>query len=382
MRLVGSHEELMERATELGFDRVGTSPLAPPPAAGRFLEWLAAGRHAGLDWLSGNADRITDPRTVLPEGRLVLSVALDHGRPAFGLADGTRIARYAAGRDYHNVVGKRLKRLARALSADGTAGRTRAIVDAGPLLERSHAAAAGIGFESKAANLLDRRQGPWSFLGELLLETDIDPEPATALGSCGTCTACIDACPTAAIKEPGVVDARDCISYHTIESREPAPDALRERFGEWLFGCDICSEVCPFGQRADDRSERFGTHAALTEASALELVRPLPLPEFKERLRGSPVQRPGPEGLARNAAVVLGNRPREGSAAALEAALEQPSALVREAAGWALSAGHADDAGSRAALERAAARESDGPTRAALGRHAARAADRGSSARG
>ena len=352
--------EALELCFELGFDLAGVAPLRPPPAARRLRAWLEAGRHADMDWLERNAERIADPRLVLPAGRSILAVGLGHARDRVALEDGTRIARYAAGRDYHNLIGKRLRKLARALTERGLIdGHARSIVDAGPLLERSHAAEAGLGFESKAANLLHRDLGPWFFLGELLLEEELEPTTTPALGSCGTCTACIDACPTAAILEPGVVDARRCISYQTIENRGQVPPELRPQVDAWAFGCDVCSEVCPWGHKAPERGALFGTHRQVEGGGAVEWLR-VPEEAFASRFEGSPLRRPGRAGLARNAAIVLGNRPAEQGREALLAALEgDSSAVVRETAGWSLARAHRGDAGVAARLEAAARREPD-----------------------
>lgn len=356
---------VIEIAREVGFDLAGITPLAPPRAGARFDAWLRAGRHAGMTWLERNRDRILDPGRILPEGRSILVVGLAHARAAVELPGGGRIARYAGGRDYHNVVGKMLGKLARRLQERGVIGRNRRIVDAGPLLERSHAAQAGLGFESKAANLLHPRFGPWFFLGELLLDADLEPTSTPATGSCGTCRACIDACPTGAIVEAGVVDARRCISYHTIENRGPIPAEMREKIGPWVFGCDVCSEVCPWGERAADFADRFGTHRAIAESGLVEWVEEGE--SLEQRVQGSPLRRPHRAGLARNAAIVLGNRPSdEGRRALLRALSFDPAALVREAAAWSLERAHGRDQGVRNALDRALAAETDPAARDAM----------------
>ncbi|MEZ5979469.1 MAG: tRNA epoxyqueuosine(34) reductase QueG [Planctomycetota bacterium] len=362
---MGLTDDIAAAALELGFDLVGAAPLRPPRGAERFRSWLSEGHHADMHWLVRNADRIADPRQVLEGGTAILVVGLGHARAAEELEGGGRIARYALGRDYHNVVGKRLRKLARRVEEIAGARRTRAIVDAGPLLERSHAAEAGLGFESRSANLLDRRFGPWFFLGELLVEIEgYEPEPARpAPGSCGTCRACIDACPTGAIVADGVVDARRCISYLTIENRGAVPRDLRSRIGTWVFGCDVCSEVCPFGHRAPDRSDAFGTHAAVAGGRLADWFG-IGDAEFAERFEGSPLRRAGREGLARNAAIVLGNAPSDAGREALGRALEDPSPRVREAAAWGLVRGHAHDPSARAAVERARGREVDPDARA------------------
>ncbi|MFT5049434.1 MAG: epoxyqueuosine reductase [Chlamydiales bacterium] len=358
-------ELAIEMARAEGFDLAGIAPLAPPAAAGHFEEWLAAGHHGSMDYLERNRERIVDPRRILPDGKSMLVLGMGHSRPPLALADGARVARYAAGRDYHNLIGKKLKKLGRRLQEAGLVERSRGIVDAGPVLERSHAASAGLGFESKAANLLNREFGPWFFIAEILLDREMEPSSELETGSCGTCTACIDACPTVAILEPGVVDSRLCISYQTIENRAAIPHELRASIGDWAFGCDICSEVCPWGRKAPDLQERFGQHEALRDASPIDWL--IEREGFPERFQGSPLRRPGRVGLARNSAIVLGNRPSDPGRAALMTALEaDPSAQVREAAAWGLTQGHRDESGVLAALDRAVAREVDDGARAGM----------------
>lgn len=355
---------ILEQAREVGFDLVGIAPFGPPPDAARFAEWIEEKHHGTMGYLERGQAATLDPRSQWPEGKSLLVVGLGHSRPAVHLPGGGRVARYAAGRDYHNVISKMLGRLRRALLRDGLASPGSGFVDATPLLERSHAAEGGLGAPSKAANLLDVRLGPWFFLGELILDLDLSPTPAPArVPSCGTCTACIDACPTDAILEPGKVDANRCISYHTIEHRSLISHELRGQAGEWAFGCDICSEVCPWGSKAPDLSGRFGTRAAFEEGASPAgtlvdlLSEGATEPDdsgHRERWRGSPLRRPGREGLARNAAIVLGNRPSEAGLDALVGALQaDPSPTVRAAAAWALTTAHLEDAGVRASLDRA-----------------------------
>lgn len=353
-------------ATELGFDLVGVAPLSPAPDAGRYASWVAAGHHGGLDYLERALAPIADPAGHFEGGRSMLMVGLGHSRASLELPGGARVARYAAGRDYHNLMGKRLKRLGRALAAEGLIQQSRGRVDATPILERSHAEAAGLGFSSKAANLLHPRFGPYFFLGELILDVELEATPAPRpLGSCGSCSACLDDCPTDAILSPGVVDSARCISFQTIEQRGAIPHDLRADMGPWAFGCDVCSEVCPWSRKAPDLAERFGLHPSLDPEHspgglAQWLTAPADPEAFAARFQGSPLRRPGRAGLARNAAVVLGNRPSEGGREALLTALEHdPEAVVREAAAWGLLQGHGSDHGVRAQLERALAREPD-----------------------
>ncbi len=363
-------ERALELARDLGFDLAGVAPLRPPRDAERFRSWLDGGRHAGLDYLARDAERIVDPRRSLPGGKSLLVVGLAHSRAAIELAGGARVARYAGGRDYHHLVTRKLRKLRRRLEEEGLlerGSRSRAAVDAAPLLERSHAAEAGIGFLSKAANLLHPRFGPWFFLGELMLTVELEPTPDPPAGSCGTCTACLDACPTSAILEPGLVDAGRCISYHTIENRGAIPEALRPSIGTWAFGCDVCSEVCPWGRSAPDLAERFGLHRTHESGGPERWIALRDPAQWSAELEGSPLKRAGREGLARNAAIVLGNAPSErGEGALLEALSFDPSALVREAAGWALVRGYGESPSIRAAVERAASAEADPRARDAL----------------
>ncbi|MAB79862.1 MAG: tRNA epoxyqueuosine(34) reductase QueG [Planctomycetes bacterium] len=351
---------VLEAAHGLGFDLVGIAPLRPPRRAEAFRRWLAAGHHAGMDWLERQSERILDPRRILESEGSILVCGVSHARAPLEIEGGGRIARYAAGRDYHNLVGKKLGKLARRLEALGLAGRGRTIVDAGPLLERSHANEAGLGFESRSANLLHPTFGPWFFLGELLLPIELEPTPTPPAASCGTCSACIDACPTDAIPEAGVIDANRCLSYHTIENRGTIPHELRKKLGEWAFGCDVCSEVCPYGSAAPDTEATFGLHRG-AETRLVDWLAPRKNTEVAdaEFWNGSPLTRAKREGRARNAALVLGNRPTDEGHKALTRALEGDSPLVRAAAFWGLSNGHRDDRGVREVLERALQREED-----------------------
>ena len=358
--------EIVELAHEAGFDLVGVTPLGPPPGAEHFQNWLNAGHQADMRWFDSQRERILNPGQILSGGKSLLVLGLSHARPAVQLEAGGRIARYAAGRDYHNVIGRMLKKLAKRLRETGLITASRAIVDAGPLMERSHAAQAGLGFESKSANLLHRHIGPWFFLAELILDLELDPTETSALGSCGTCTACIDACPTQAIRQPGVVDARLCISYHTIENRAEIPRELRSKLGGWLFGCDICSEVCPFGQKASGGETRFGTHTEVERKSLVDWLL-VTKEELSEPLHGSPLQRAKRDGLARNAALALAHEPSERGRESLLAAVgKDSSAYVREAAAWALVHAHSEDRGIQTALYRARDRAETEDERAGL----------------
>ena len=339
-------------ARETGLEPCALAPAGPLPEeeAVRIRAWLAAGRHGEMAWLDRPRE-LADPQAWKPWARSVLLVRAPYPRAEGGFRGGGRVARYALGRDYHNVLGKRLQRLGRRLLREGAAGRFRAVVDAAPIAERSLALQAGAGFRGKNTLLLDPLWGPWLLLGELFLDRELPawrPEPPAA--SCGRCTRCLEACPTDAFPEPWVLDARRCLSYLTIELRGPIPREFRPALGDRVFGCDVCLEVCPFGARAPDRSADWGLHPGLLAWSLEDLLRSGE-EDFHRLFRGSPLRRAGWTGLLRNAAVVLGNLGRGGEV--LREVLDgHPSALVRGHAAWALGR-----LGERPALERARQRE-------------------------
>jgi epoxyqueuosine reductase len=269
-----------------------------------------------------------------------------------------QIARYALGDDYHDVMLARLKALLAEIRARyGEELPGRAYVDSGPLLERDLAQRAGLGWWGKNTNLLHRHLGSYFFLGALLLGLELEPDvPTTA--HCGTCTRCLDACPTQAFIAPYLLDARRCISYLTIELKGPIPRELRPLIGDWIYGCDICQEVCPWNRKAPPtREPAFQPREGL---SAPELIPMLAMTdeEFRARFRGSPIQRTKRRGLLRNVAVALGNARDPAAVPALRAALERdPEPLVRGHAAWAL--GRIGGPAARAALRAAAATETD-----------------------
>jgi epoxyqueuosine reductase len=350
-----------EIALEAGFDLVRFGPIDLGAHADHFLAWLDAGRAGGMDYLARNRDRIADPRRHAPQARSAIALGYDYGRGAASLAGGGRVARYAAGRDYHRSVGNAAARVRRRLEREGVPrGTMRIGTDAVPLLERALAVEAGIGFLAKSAMVIAPTRGPYLFLAEVLAPLDLPPD-GPAAGTCGTCRACLDACPTGAIVAPFQVDARLCLSYTTIELRGPIPRELRAPQADWFFGCDVCLEVCPFTSRsrAADRSAvlpaDLSDHRVL-ETYSLVGVLELSEAEYAERWTGTAMRRATRDGLRRNAAVVLGNLGDEAAVPALRRVLEgDPEPVVRGHAAWALGRLH----GGRPALARAAAREAD-----------------------
>ena len=325
------------RARELGFDRVAIGP-ADPPEHGEALEaWLDAGYAGTMSYLGrGRAERL-DPARLLRGARSVVAVAMSYN-PAIGAErdlDWRGISRYARGRDYHDVIRPRLVELGEFIgSAAGAPVASRAAVDSSAVLERDLAARAGLGWVGKNTNLLTPSLGSYFFIGIVLTTAELafdHQEP----DRCGTCTACLDACPTQAFVAPYVLDARRCISYLTIEHRGDIAGDLAERIGEWVFGCDVCQEVCPWNRKAEP-----GHEPALEPSGSfgeLESLLELDPEAFRARFRGSALTRPKRAGLLRNAAIALANRGERGAVGALNRALGDGDPVVRRAASWALA---------------------------------------------
>ncbi len=332
---------IRELAVEAGFDEAAVAavePLRETEEGRRYRDWIAEGRQGSMAYLGRRVERRLDPRDILPGARSVLCVALNYWYPegeAEPRAGRGRVARYARGRDYHKVFDGRLRRLERRIAGEFPGAATRRYVDTGPVLEKLWAERAGLGWRGKHTNLVSRTRGSWLLLGELLLDLELEPG-APETDHCGTCTRCLDACPTGAITGPYRLDARLCISYLTIEHRGPIPEDLRPLVGDRIFGCDDCLEVCPWNRFAGAAREAdFRPRPESTAPLLAELVE-LDEAGFLARFAGTPLMRAKREGLARNACVALGNRGGPGAVAALERALEDRSELVREHAAWAL----------------------------------------------
>lgn len=316
----------------------------------RLDQWFENGKHGGMEYLPNARSVMADPRDWKAWTRSMALFALPYHRPADAFRDGGRVARYAIGRDYHNLFGKKLERLGKRLRAAGMVNQFRACTDAAPVLEREYAILGGVGWRGKNTLVLDPADGPWVLLGELLIDVELpefiaqrqsqqesgeeSEDRSRRWASCGSCTACIDVCPTGALEAEFKLDSRKCISYLTIEHRGPIDEELRPQMGEWVFGCDLCSEVCPFGHHADNHADAWGRKDAFDEFRLEDLLT-LNEEEFRSAFAGSPVRRAGLQGLKRNASVVLGNlgRGRE----ELEQMLKsETDPLVCEHARWAL----------------------------------------------
>jgi epoxyqueuosine reductase len=350
-----------ERAREAGFDLVGVSGAGPLIEGGERLEqWQEAGMAADMSYMHRPVELLSDPRKLQKSARSVISLGVsyypgDHPEST----GGGRVARYAWGRDYHEVIKERLFRLRRELEAAlGVRIKARGFTDAVPLLERSAAQRAGLGFFGRNSCLIDGDTGSYFFIADLLLDLELEHD-APGTGTCGRCTRCMDRCPTGAIRAPGVVDARLCISYLTIENRGEIPRKLRGRVGDWAFGCDVCQEVCPYNKRKATRSRwpEFSEDSGAGPYLEIEGVLALRTDEaFARRFGGTPLTRPGREGLLRNCCVAAGNlRSKQTVPALVECLREDPSPLVRGHAAWALG----EIGGAESALREAAHDESD-----------------------
>ena len=349
---------LVRWALDAGFDEAGVAALKPSEQGEALRLWLERGEHAGMEWIARRIEVRKEPARLLEGARSALCVALQYW-PLDGEADPDgdlwpRVARYARGRDYHDVMGKRLKRLAARIREAFPGCGTRPYVDTGPILERELAARAGLGVQGKNTMLLSRDRGSWFLIGEILLTLDLEdggvaPEgrrrneveapPVTDI--CGHCRRCLDACPTGALVEPYRLDSNRCISYWTIEHRGDLPAAAREMIDDWVFGCDVCQEVCPWNDRPRAGRPLAGDHPELRlppKRAEVDLAMLLELDRdgYVERFQVSPMKRAKLEGLRRNAAVVMGNRGDERYVPVLARTLDQAEPALRRHAAWAL----------------------------------------------
>lgn len=329
-----NRRHLESLALRHGFHTTHFARLRATPHREAFEAWLAAGHQADMGYLvRGRLERIDPARRMTARTAMVLTVAHHHQRPADPGGRTGLVARYAWGRDYHNLVGKRLRRLSKALRGEGIASW--GAVDTGPILERAWAAAAGAGFVGK--NALVIRPGSTSWMVLAVLFVDLPVAPDLPLGDhCKACTRCLSACPTEAFPAPRVLDARRCISYWTIEADGLPPAELRPRFGRWVFGCDVCQEVCPHNHHPPDPEEDdFAPRNAWLDLDEVIATEDHAL---MERFLGTPLRRPRAVGLKRNALIALGNLGDDDAVPGIEQhALPHPHPLVRASAVWALA---------------------------------------------
>ena len=297
------------KARALGFTSVGIAAAGEMEEEGaRLRAWLDRGYQASMGWMARSAAKRSDPRRILPGARSVIAVAVNYYAdvPRHGGAGSGKISRYAWGDDYHDVLGAKLGEFRDWLVSANPGSDARVYVDTGPVMDKSWAVRAGIGWLGKHTNVITREMGSWVFLGEILTTLDLETDGA-AEDRCGTCTLCIEACPTGAIVEPYVVDSNLCLSYVTIEHRGPVASGVKGRFDGWIFGCDTCQDVCPWNLKFETPSKEpaFLPREGFVDPP-LEEWRRMDRAEFSARFRGSPVKRAKHEGFLRNIEIVIG----------------------------------------------------------------------------
>lgn len=301
-------DTLREQARQLGFAGFAVAPAIEMTGYPQLLDWIDSGYAAGMDYFAKRSDAYRHPDSVLEGVRSIIVLTLPYNAGDYSRnieSDEGRIARYVWGHtDYHDVVHPKLKQLCKTITQSGTPAKARGVIDTAPLMEREVAELAGLGWRGKNTLLLNKFAGSYFFLACILTDLDLPNDKPHATSHCGTCTACLDACPTDAFPRPGVLDANRCISYLTIEHRGPIPEQLREGIGDWLFGCDVCQQVCPWNRRpsrAASAPDEPLDRLLLTELFELDDD------QFRARFRKTPLWRARRRGVLRNAAIVLGN---------------------------------------------------------------------------
>ena len=325
-------DDLKERALGHGFTLFGVAPATEPDGYGRFCDWLDAGYAGQMKYLHKHREHRRHPKAVLQAVRSVVMLGYEY--PAELPEMSAKVARYAHGPDYHPMLWAKLNDLSAWLMQAVPGSFAHGTADSAPLLERDFARRAGLGWFGKNTMLLNKQRGSYFFLAGLLTSLDLPVNETLPENHCGTCTACLDACPTQAFPAPGTLDATRCISYLTIELHGPIPLPLRAGIGSWLFGCDVCQEVCPWNRFANDNvSDNL---LSLDPVELLDLTEA----EFKQRFQHTAIYRTRRQGLVRNAAIVLGNTGTTNVLPALERAMLDDDEVVREAAQWAIDQIH------------------------------------------
>jgi len=326
------------RASELGFTQSGVCPAVTPPGLDRFHQWLDAGFDGQMEYLADRREAYRTPNSVLEgcKSILMLTMVYHTQSPEQQRLGRGRVSQYASGAiDYHDLIHARLKKLV-AFHNELSGGTARGVIDTAPLLEREYAQLAGLGWIAKNTMLISKTEGSWFFLAALLSDQKLTYDQPVTTDHCGSCTACLDACPTDAFPQPYVLDATKCISYLTIELRSQIPKSMREGIGDWAFGCDICQQVCPWNNKSSQTLEPdFHTREEM-EYLDLHNLFSLTDEEFRTQFRKTPLWRSKRRGVLRNAAIVLGNQQRGESVPALEIGLTDSDPLVRAASAWAL----------------------------------------------
>jgi len=361
-KIVSLEDQIRAQAAALGFTLCGFTRLSPLPRKQFLSDWLAGGYAGEMSYLAREPERRLNPAIPFPQARSVICLGYPYAPPRLPAIDWRRelrgrIAAYTVGADYHEVIKSKLVTLVRFLTELHPDLWARPYVDTGPLLEREWAYRSGLGWFGKNTMLLHKQAGSWFFLAEILVSLDLEGE-GIPRAHCGTCTRCLSSCPTGALAEGYVLKAPLCISYLTIEHRGPIPHELRPKLGNWIFGCDVCQEVCPwnekFGQPRDDLVEEL--------FPSLPALLALDEGGFRARFGRSAVRRAKRRGLLRNVAIALGNSENPEAITPLRTALHDPESLVRGHAAWAL--GRLAESEARTALQRHLAHEEDAQVRA------------------
>jgi epoxyqueuosine reductase len=332
-------ETIKEKARQLGFFLAGVTSPDPPPHYSTFENWLAQGHHGTMDYLATERSRArrASPHEILPECKSILVLATPYSPPLpkeEGVGVRGQIAAYAQGDDYHDVLPARMKELVQFIEEQvGDLVKNRWYTDTGPILERDLAQRAGIGWIGKNTCLIHPRHGSYFLLSEILLDLELEPDTPFVTDHCGTCRRCIEACPTDCILPDRTIDASRCISYLTIELKDDIPEELRQKIGDWVFGCDICQAVCPWNRFANGGDPALSGH---TSAPSLTEELSITPQEFNLRFKRTPVKRARRRGYLRNVAVALGNTGDRHALPVLQNALNDDEPLVRDHARWAI----------------------------------------------
>ncbi|MBC8257653.1 MAG: tRNA epoxyqueuosine(34) reductase QueG [SAR324 cluster bacterium] len=347
---------LKQKAAELGFELVGAVPVSRSKSIDIYNAWLKKGYAGSMAYLERHAELKEDPRRLLPQTMTLLALGFNYNtvEPSFRINNPELgcISRYAWGDDYHKLIRSKLSKLENYLREELNAGKlSRSFVDSGPVLEREVAQRAGLGWIGKHSNLINWKKGSWFFLAELLVDVQLETDLPFTRVDCGTCTICIEACPTEAIVADRTVDARRCISYLTIELKEAIPTELRPKMGNLIFGCDICQQVCPWNKDAPKSKETALQPRPENVAPRLLDLMKLDQAAFSKRFRNSPVKRAKRRGFSRNVAVALGNWADPQAIPALSLGLQDTESLIRSHAAWAL--GQIPDLQAKTKLEEA-----------------------------
>jgi epoxyqueuosine reductase len=336
-------DRIKDKSKQLGFVLAGVTTPEPPPHYSTFESWLANGRHGTMNYLATDRSRArrADPREILPECKSILVLATPYSPPLLvgeGLGEREKsrpcIASYARGDDYHDILPPRMQELVRFIEAQvGGPVANRWYTDTGPILERDLAQRAGIGWIGKNTCLIHPQHGSYFLLSEIFLDLELEPDPPFITDHCGTCTRCIEACPTDCILPDRTIDATRCISYLTIELKDDIPLELRARIGEWVFGCDVCQQVCPWNRFAAEGDPAFDSK---TPPQTLPEELSLTSQAFNGRFKRSPVKRAKRRGYLRNVAVALGNTGDIHALHILQNVLNDEEPMIREHAQWAI----------------------------------------------